>query len=117
TATDVSYQRRFSHMPIVRRLSGGGAIIHHHELTYSCAVPAGHNLARDPRQLYAAVHERIISVLAEFDVPAALRGATRPSQSQEFLCFARGDDFAVSVVVPKGLGSAHRHRKGAILQP
>ena len=29
-------------LPRVRRLSGGGAILHHYELTYSFAIPACH---------------------------------------------------------------------------
>src|SRR5688500_20216584 len=32
----------------VRRASGGGAILHDHELTYSLAVPPTHPLARSP---------------------------------------------------------------------
>ncbi|MCC7425164.1 MAG: hypothetical protein IT428_33255, partial [Planctomycetaceae bacterium] len=31
-------------LPIVPRLSGGGAILHHHEWTYSIALPPGHPL-------------------------------------------------------------------------
>src|SRR5438552_2513758 len=28
-------------IPFVRRLTGGGAIVHHHELTYALALPVG----------------------------------------------------------------------------
>ena len=103
-------------LPIVRRLSGGGAIVHHHELTYSCAVPADHPLAAAPRQLYTAVHEQIIAVLAEFGFVAALRGTACPERNREFLCFGRSDDFDVVMGGCKVLGSAQRRRKGAVLQ-
>src|ERR671938_8152 len=28
-------------LPFVRRASGGGALVHHHEVTYALALPAG----------------------------------------------------------------------------
>lgn len=103
-------------LPIVRRLSGGGAIIHDRELTYSCAVPAQHPLAKEPRRLYAAVHEQIIAGLANFGFYARLRGETMPAHGKEYLCFSRMDDFDVVMAGHKVLGSAQRRRKGAILQ-
>lgn len=105
-----------ANLPVVRRLSGGGAIVHHHELTYSCAIPPSHPLAADPFRLYTLVHHAFIEILRGLGVPAALRGTARPEKSTEFLCFGRGDDFDVVVAGHKVLGSAQRRRKGAILQ-
>jgi lipoate-protein ligase A len=107
---------RFRGLPVVRRLSGGGALVHHRELTYSCTLPAGHPLAESQRDLYIAVHERIIAVLAEFGFQAQLRGTSFPDREAEFLCFRRGDDFDVVMAGHKVLGSAQRRRKGAVLQ-
>ena len=107
---------RLRGLPVVRRLSGGGAIVHDRELTYSCAVPAGHRLSRDARQLYTRMHERVIGVLAGFGFAAALRGTARGDRGREFLCFGRGDDFDVVMGDSKVLGSAQRRRKGAVLQ-
>lgn len=107
---------RFGRLPVVRRLSGGGAIVHHHELTYSCTVPARHALAREARQLYIRVHEGVIDVLSRFGFKAGLRGTAAAGRSHEFLCFSRGDDFDVVMHEHKILGSAQRRRKGAILQ-
>src|SRR5262249_39981803 len=92
---DAVHDPRLAGLPVVRRLTGGGAIVHEHELTYSCAVPARHGLARDLRGLYRAVHERVIQVLAGFGFSASLRGNVVPGRWGEFLCFARGDDFDV----------------------
>jgi lipoate-protein ligase A len=107
---------KLRNLPIVRRLSGGGAIVHHHELTYSCAVPAQHPLAAAPRRLYTAVHKRIIGVLSEFGYVAALRGTGNSLRGNEYLCFGRMDDFDVVMGGHKVLGSAQRRRKGAVLQ-
>jgi lipoate-protein ligase A len=100
----------------VRRLSGGGAIIHDHELTYSCTVPAQNALAHDARHLYTRVHECIISALAALGIAAALRGSADPHCGKDFLCFGRTDDFDVVMAGHKVLGSAQRRRKGAVLQ-
>src|SRR5437899_7083966 len=45
TPEEALCKRRFAALPVVRRLTGGGAIVHHHELTYSCTLPARHPLA------------------------------------------------------------------------
>ena len=114
---DLPTALRLAGLPVVRRLTGGGAILHHHELTYSCAVPARHRLARNPKDLYLRVHEQMIDVLAGFGIHVQFRGDEDRDRSQEFLCFARGDSF--DVVMSGGhkvLGSAQRRRKGSILQ-
>jgi lipoate-protein ligase A len=107
---------RFTGLPVVRRLTGGGAIVHQHELTYSCVLPAGHRLARNMRDLYTVVHEAMIGVLSGFGFDARLRGIADRGRVGEFLCFGRGDDFDVVMSGSKVLGSAQRRRKGAVLQ-
>ena len=110
------HEPRFAGMPIVRRLTGGGAIVHHHELTYSCALAPVHPLAANPRRLYSLVHECAVAVLAGFGVEARLRGETHAERESEFLCFSRGDPHDVVMQHGKVLGSAQRRRKGAVLQ-
>jgi lipoate-protein ligase A len=109
---------RLAELPLVRRLSGGGAILHDRELTYSCTIPAAHPLAQNPHDLYVEVHQRVIAVLAEFGIPAALRGTSfgKDLPEEAFLCFSRGDECDVVLGGYKILGSAQRRRKGAILQ-
>jgi len=105
-----------SPLPVVRRMSGGGAIIHHHELTYSCAVPASHPLARAPADLYARVHAAFIALLDEQGVTATMRGASAAERDGKFLCFGRCDANDVLLGEHKILGSAQRRRRGAVLQ-
>jgi lipoate-protein ligase A len=61
-------------LPKVRRLSGGGAILHHHEITYCCAVPATHSFARAPTELYDRIHEVFVELLNRNGIAAQLRG-------------------------------------------
>ncbi|MEZ6072397.1 MAG: hypothetical protein R3C10_19585 [Pirellulales bacterium] len=107
--------------PIVRRASGGGAIVHDDELTYSLAVPAASALARFPESLYSRVHGSIARVLARAGVqtaPFAAGGAVlkQAAASKAFLCFQRRSTFDLVQGPRKIVGSAQRRRRGAVLQ-
>lgn len=102
---------------LVRRSSGGGAILHDRELTYSISLPTAHPLAADAETLYRRVHGLLLVVLAEFGIKAELNEfALHGIGGEPFLCFERR---AVGDVVLGGFkicGSAQRRRRGAILQ-
>ncbi|MCH8828005.1 MAG: lipoate--protein ligase family protein [Planctomycetes bacterium] len=103
----------------VRRLSGGGALVHHRELTYSIALPPGHPLAAEPTQLTRRVHAQVLNFLRCRNVSCAMRGETLPAKSppdEPFLCFDRADPHDVISRGAKILGSAQRRRRGAVLQ-
>ena len=101
----------------VRRLSGGGAILHHREWTYSCVLPPAHPLAAEPVNLYEHVHREIVNLLAELEIGAALRGAAAADPSNKtFLCFGRQDPRDIVLGPHKIVGSAQRRRRGAVLQ-
>jgi lipoate-protein ligase A len=117
-ATEYRASPSWSGLPAVRRLSGGGAILHHHELTYSCALPASHPLTNDPYQIYLTLHNAVIAVLQPLGFDVRLR-ATRfgkDGPAEAFLCFSRGDEMDVVLGSYKVLGSAQRRRRGAVLQ-
>jgi lipoate-protein ligase A len=103
-------------LPIVRRLTGGGAILHHHEWTYSCAIPPATPLAENPTQIYDRVHEQIVAALVEQGIRSALRGEALVEREGTFLCFGRGDPRDIVLKGHKILGSAQRRRRGAVLQ-
>ncbi|MEZ6060002.1 MAG: biotin/lipoate A/B protein ligase family protein [Planctomycetaceae bacterium] len=107
--------------PQVRRLTGGGAILHDQEITYSCVIPAGHPVSSNPIRLYELVHYAIIDSLAASGVTAAMRGrlfeqSGTQSRRQPFLCFQRGDERDVVCRGFKIAGSAQRRRRGTVLQ-
>lgn len=123
---------RFQHLPTVRRLSGGGAILHDRELTYAAVLPAQHPARHNPSALYAVIHRALILLLGDCGVPAELRAdhdarmaAVRDAAhtvssgepAEPFLCFLRGDpNDVVHVSGVKIIGSAQRRRRGVILQ-
>ncbi len=90
-ANDAAIDERFAGLPRVRRLSGGGAILHDQEWTYSLAIGPEHPLSAAPSRLYRRVHEAVVDVLHEFGLPAQMRGAADKSLDHQFLCFSRGD--------------------------
>jgi len=105
-------------LPVVRRLSGGGAILHERELTYSCALPADHPRTNDPYQLYLDIHGVLIQVLRSHGFEVNLRKTRfgKEGPVEAFLCFSRGDEMDVVLGAHKVLGSAQRRRRGAVLQ-
>lgn len=104
--------------PVVRRQTGGGAILHDRELTYSLAVPLAHPLAADATRLYRAVHETLQRTLARFGIETTLCSASEQpgTLGQPFLCFQRRMCGDVLLGTSKVCGSAQRRRRGAILQ-
>jgi lipoate-protein ligase A len=102
----------------VRRATGGGAILHHHELTYSLTVPMPASATRDRQRLYREVHWAISRTLAGIGIDATpyhLDG--RPGgQESAFLCFQRRTDQDLIVSGYKILGSAQRRSRAAVLQ-
>lgn len=104
-------------LPFVRRLSGGGAILHDQELTYSMAVARNHTWAQAPSMIYHRVHRAIIRCLGDCGLKCNLRGHSRSDPSnRSFLCFNRADPNDIVVGPNKIVGSAQRRRRGCILQ-
>ncbi len=114
--TELRRDPRLANLPSVRRLSGGGAILHHHEQTYSCSLPLSHRLAQQPYRLYEEIHAVFVSWLTECGVQVTARGRNSDRKEEPFLCFLR--EAAPDLVVSghKILGSAQRRRRGAVLQ-
>lgn len=109
---------RWQGAPIVRRVTGGGAIWHHHEVTYALVLPADHPAARRGGTLYRDVHAAIAGVFAQLGAQVDRRGssalggaATRP-----FLCFRDRDSEDLVLSGHKVVGSAQRRRRRAVLQ-
>ena len=128
---------------VVRRQTGGGAILHDRELTYSVTLPASHSLTKQNEKLYRIVHEAFIEILSPPDQPSGSIRALQsrgeapksPPNKEPFLCFQRqspGDVVFISANAPKAnvslspipacppadkiLGSAQRRYHGAVLQ-
>ncbi len=113
--------------PVVRRSTGGGAIVHDAELTYSLAIPGRSRLASNAAMAYEAVHNALIGALSRLGVSGRLWSQISPGDPvsenplpgdivEPFLCFLRRTVGDVVVNDVKIAGSAQRRHRGAILQ-
>ena len=106
-------------LAVVRRLTGGGAILHDRELTYSITVPLDHPILRGrPTSLYELVHDALIGALEGENVTAHRGGESDGSGAARgpFFCFARRHALDVLVGEDKLAGSAQRRTQQAVLQ-
>ncbi len=103
----------------VQRLSGGGAIVHHHEWTYSCVVPASDPNSSSRTDLYELVHlalvDQLVTLAGGTIAGLGLRGVVDDA-GKPALCFARSAAEDVVCGKHKVIGSAQRRRRGAVLQ-
>jgi lipoate-protein ligase A len=101
---------------LVRRMTGGGAVPHGDDLTYSLIVPAGHPFAeRRAREIYREIHEVIANLLAPSAVKPALAGAS--SAAGTGVCFESPVEFDVLADGKKIAGAAmKRTRSGLLIQ-
>lgn len=99
----------------VRRPTGGRAVYHHHEITYSVSVPD--RRLGGPRATYRKVHRALAAGLRLLGVPAELAerpgAAIRPGTTP---CFRESDGGAIVANGRKLVGSAQLRRQGVLLQ-
>ena len=103
---------------LVRRITGGGAIHHKSELTFSLAFDLAHPLyAGAVASSYERVHALIAAALLEFGVEAAQRGerALTSDRPETGMCFHHSTALDLAWDGRKGVGSAQRRRGGRVL--
>ncbi len=103
---------------VVRRITGGGAIHHVNELTYSITAPLTHRVYEcSLRESYSRVHAAIQRALAELGVDASARGETKltSDRADTGMCFHHSTDLDLVWLGKKGVGSAQRRKKGRVL--
>ena len=94
---------------VVRRLTGGGAICHGDELTFSLALDAG-LLPRDVAASYELLHDAAVAALADVGVACRRLAGGKPAgaRPRERWCFAEPGDGDLVTPAGKLLGSAQR---------
>jgi lipoate-protein ligase A len=101
-------------MDIVRRPTGGRAVLHDAELTYAVVAPAG---AWGPRAAYRAVNEALAAALRSLGAPVAVsEGGVRALAPDAGPCFRSPAAGEVVASGRKLVGSAQARVGGALLQ-
>jgi lipoyl(octanoyl) transferase len=99
---------------IVRRITGGRALLHHREVTYSVTLPAGIDA---PGILYDAINEILLGALRSLGVDAnVVRSADRLPPPASAPCFERPADGEIALRGRKLVGSAQLREGDAVLQ-
>lgn len=101
---------------VVRRPTGGRAVLHHRELTYSVVMAEG--ALGSPRAAYAAVNRALVAGLRRLGVDARLQprtGSRAPAPSLA-PCFRDPVEGEVTAAGRKLVGSAQRRDRGVLLQ-
>lgn len=100
----------------VRRPTGGRALLHHHEITYSATLPlagAGPSAASDA---YAFINEVLLDGLGRLGVPVARATASAAIPPGLRPCFDLPAEHELVVRGRKLVGSAQWRHGGALLQ-
>jgi len=105
------------HVPLVRRPTGGAAVLHSEELTYSIVLPGMDDL-RTGALVLEYVGRALTTGLCAVGVDAKLdeRGESLSPLANRTSCFARTSRWEVGVHGKKIVGSAQRRLGNAILQ-
>ncbi len=115
---DISQCQR-SGIDIVRRPTGGRAVLHEHEITYSLIVsqPAVF-FPEDLLGSYKLISQALIRGLSFLGVHATLEPPRRskPLQALSTSCFLTLSSYEIAVGGRKLVGSAQRRFRGALLQ-
>ena len=106
---------------VVRRPTGGQAVLHDREVTYSVVVRADNpRVASGVLACYLTISLALIRGLSYLGISAELlplrRGPLRPSKETSPVCFATPSSFEVAVCGRKIIGSAQRRAHGVIMQ-
>ena len=102
--------------PLVRRNSGGGAILHDAELTYSVTLPEQRRHSKDSAGLYENVHQVLAAELESWGAQATLNERLEKKLEKNFLCFQRRAPRDLLLSGHKIGGSAQRKKHQALSQ-
>jgi lipoyl(octanoyl) transferase len=101
-------------LPYVRRPTGGATLVHHQEVTYALAVPAGQPWQTGESWI-PRMHGILAIALAELGVECGLQ-LSNQEHSAGPLCFKHFSPGDLLIGQAKIAGSAQRRQRGALLQ-
>jgi len=103
-------------LPLVRRASGGTALVHHLEVTYAVGLPGGKPWQIPGEPWARRMHQLIAAALGTFGIKTRLCGPSEERKLGEVLCFLHQTPDDLLLDGHKVVGSAQRKQRGALMQ-
>lgn len=101
---------------LVRRPTGGRAVLHHHELTYSVVAGATHGLPNNLAESYLYISRAFVAAFQHFGIIAEMHPKTTAEASITGACFESPSWYELKVGRRKLVGSAQLRHNGSFLQ-
>lgn len=102
---------------VVRRITGGRAVLHHYELTYSIIAPQQHPaVSGSILESYLKISKCLLNALHSLGIPVQLVPRGVKSGPATSACFDAPSWYELTVDGKKLVGSAQTRRQGTLLQ-
>jgi lipoate-protein ligase A len=116
---DVSRLQQYG-WEVVRRLTGGRAILHTDELTYSVIAPADEpRVAGSILESYNRLAQALLLAVQRLEIPVEMKAHVNPTEGMPFsnpVCFEVPSSYEITVDGKKLIGSAQARKKDGVLQ-
>jgi len=102
---------------LVRRPTGGGAVVHRGDVCYSIVLPLSHSLAAGSiRQSYQRLAHGLAAGLEMLGLPPLAEGEASGTSARSAWCFEAIAPHELTLAGRKLVGSAQARRQGGLLQ-
>ncbi|OEF98771.1 hypothetical protein BHF68_01720 [Desulfuribacillus alkaliarsenatis] len=102
---------------LIRRISGGRAVLHNNELTYSIVIAESHpNIPKGVTESYRYLSQGLLKTLELLEIDAELAKNSCNLREHSAACYDTPSWYELLVAGKKLIGSAQVRKQGAILQ-
>ncbi len=104
-------------IPLVRRQTGGKAVLHDQELTYSVVIPEQHpSMPKSVKEAYVVISKGLLEGYRNLGIQAELAEKKKRAAASSAVCFEEPSWHELTVAGKKAAGSAQTRKQGIILQ-
>ena len=101
---------------LVKRMTGGGTVVHGWDLTYSLVLPR-HAEEITVSEMYRRIGNSLVNAFKELSIPAECYKTVEPTQTDQNICLTNPAEYDVMCNDKKLAGvSVRRNRKGIMFQ-
>ncbi len=107
---------RVESIELVKRITGGGTVVHGWDLTYTLVLPR-HNAETSVSDMYKRIGSSLVNAFEKLAIPAACYTATEQSGSDQNICLTNPAEYDIMCKDKKLAGvSVRRNRNGILFQ-